>query len=193
MRKFALTLFPAYTVAPEVAAGEGYDEKADLFSIGVLTFLLLTGEAPFGGDMGEGEDMAEVRDRIIACAVPYDMLDVSDLAVDFIKSLLVRDPSKRPTARQAQNHPWVRQRRIKQRSVLNGSIVNGLTSFKDLSATRKFLREVVTYTLDAGRNDIPFSLSELVAHFVSRLAYLPDQIEGLHDIEVSCGVDELFV
>ena len=126
--------------------------------------------------MGEGEDMAEVRDRIIACAVPYDMLDVSDLAVDFIKSLLVRDPSKRPTARQAQNHPWVRQRRIKQRSVLNGSIVNGLTSFKDLSATRKFLREVVTYTLDAGRRDISFTLSELAAHFVftSRLSSRPD-------------------
>lgn len=138
-----------YTVAPEVVVGQGYDEKADLFSIGVLTFLLLSGETPFGGDLGEGEDMMMVRDRIIACAVPYERLDVSDLAVDFIKSLLVRDPSKRPTARQAQNHPWVRQRRSKQRSVLNGSIVNGLTSFKDLSATRKFLREVVTYTLDA--------------------------------------------
>ncbi|EJK62764.1 hypothetical protein THAOC_16612 [Thalassiosira oceanica] len=147
-----------YTVAPEVVVGQGYDEKADLFSIGVLTFLLLSGETPFGGDLGEGEDMMMVRDRIIACAVPYERLDVSDLAVDFIKSLLVRDPSKRPTARQAQNHPWVRQRRSKQRSVLNGSIVNGLTSFKDLSATRKFLREVVTYTLDA------------------------EQIEGLHRV-----------
>ena len=153
LRKFNLapnlTPFPAYTVAPEVIVGKGYDEKADLFSIGVLSFLLLTGETPFGGDMGEGEDMMMVRDRIIACVVPYDRLDVSDLAVDFIKSLLVRDPNRRPTARQAQNHPWVRRRRSKQRSGLNGSIVNGLTSFKDLSSTRKFLREVVTYTLDA--------------------------------------------
>ncbi|EJK52697.1 hypothetical protein THAOC_28001 [Thalassiosira oceanica] len=147
------------TLAPEVAAGQGYDEKADLFSIGVLTFLLLSGESPFGGDRGEDADMMmKVRDRIIACAVPYERLDVSDLAVDFIKSLLVRDPSKRPTARQAQNHPWVRQRMIKQPSVLKPSVVNGLTSFKDLSATRKFLREVVTYTLDA------------------------DQIEGLHRV-----------
>jgi len=146
-----------FTVAPEVAAGEGYDEKADLFSIGVLTFLLLSGRSPFGGDRGEdAAKMMKVRDRIIACAVPYDILDVSDLAVDFIKSLLVRDPWNRPTARQAQNHPWIRQGKMRQPSVLRPSVVNGLTSFKDLSATRKFLREVVTYTLDA------------------------DQIEGLH-------------
>jgi len=158
--KFALTPFPAFTVAPEVVVGQGYDEKADLFSIGVLSFLLLTGQSPFGGDRGESADkMMIVRDRIIACVVPYeklDRLDVSDLAVDFIKSLLVRDPEKRPTARQAQNHPWVRQRMTKQRSVLRPGVVNGITSFKDLSSTRKFLREVVTYTLDA------------------------DQIEGLH-------------
>ena len=177
MRKFALTSFPAFTVAPEVAAGEGYDEKADLFSIGVLTFLLLSGRSPFGGDRGEdAAKMMKVRDRIIACAVPYDILDVSDLAVDFIKSLLVRDPWNRPTARQAQNHPWIRQGKMRQPSVLRPSVVNGLTSFKDLSATRKFLREVVTYTLDAGRRDISSTLSELVAHFVftSRLSSRPD-------------------
>ena len=52
-----------YTVAPEVIRGS-YDEKCDLWAIGVITFLLLSGDSPFGG-CGGPESLATVRSNIL--------------------------------------------------------------------------------------------------------------------------------
>ena len=41
-----------YTIAPETIKGE-YDEKVDVWALGVITYLLLSGDPPFGGMDGE--------------------------------------------------------------------------------------------------------------------------------------------
>ncbi|KAL3791803.1 hypothetical protein HJC23_002434 [Cyclotella cryptica] len=147
-----------YTVSPEVIISkEGYDEKVDVWAIGVITYLLLSGETPFGGACGE--DLVEVRNKILACQLSFDdsVWDrVSDLAIDFIKSVLVLDPHKRPSVDDLRKHPWLilmkRSSSLSDDEVsLDPKVVSGLVSFKDMSNTTKFLCEVLSFTLQPGQ------------------------------------------
>lgn len=96
-----------YTVAPEVLRGR-YDEKCDIWAIGVIAHLLLCGDPPFGGC--DGESLGEVRDNIMRgdVALEGEVWDgVSSLAKGFVRRMLVADPDMRPTAREAQEDPWI--------------------------------------------------------------------------------------
>ncbi|KAL7466083.1 hypothetical protein ACHAXS_006380 [Conticribra weissflogii] len=150
-----------YTVSPEVIRGS-YDERCDVWAIGVITYLLLSGESPFGG-CGGPEPLMQVRDNILKCNFVFEPADiwdnVSSSAKAFIKRLLVTDPNMRPTAREAQKDPWLIT--MANRSVtsddtqLNPSVVKALVNFKEYSDMRKLLCEVLSFTL------------------------IPDQIQGL--------------
>jgi calcium-dependent protein kinase len=142
-----------YTVAPEVIKGS-YDERCDLWAIGVLTFLLLTGDAPFGG-CGGPEPLTKVRDNILSATYAFEPADiwesVSESARSFISSLLVVDPRKRPTATEAQKLPWLTEWAEKSRSeadnAINPKVVKALVKFKELSDIRRLLCEVLSFTL----------------------------------------------
>lgn len=142
-----------YTVAPEVIKGS-YDERCDIWAIGVITFLLLSGEPPFGG-CGGPEPLMTVRANILSGTYSFEPAEiwgsVSQGARAFISSLLVIDPQKRPTARAAQKLPWLTEWANKARSegdnVLNPNVVKALVNFKEFSDMRKLLCEVLSFTL----------------------------------------------
>jgi len=98
---------PIY-VAPEVLKGEGYDKEVDIWSIGVVMYILLCGYPPFFDD---GENMAALFEQIMAgefeFADPY-WTDISAEAKDLILHLLVVDPKERYTVDQALNHRWLK-------------------------------------------------------------------------------------
>ncbi|POS83454.1 threonine protein kinase [Erysiphe pulchra] len=77
-----------------------YTEKVDLWSLGVLTYEFLVGEAPF-------EDTPVMTQRRIARAEMTIPSFVSPEAKDLIKRLLVLDPEKRIPLEQIQTHPWI--------------------------------------------------------------------------------------
>ncbi|RKF76247.1 Serine/threonine-protein kinase ark1 [Golovinomyces cichoracearum] len=77
-----------------------YSEKVDLWSLGVLTYELLVGEAPF-------EDTPVMTQRKISRAEMTVPSFVSSEAKDLIKRLLVLDPEKRIPLEQVQMHPWI--------------------------------------------------------------------------------------
>jgi len=94
-----------YYVAPEVLSATGYDKEVDLWSVGVITYLLLCGFPPF-----YGESLPEVFEQIMKA--DYDFpdpywTDISQEAKDLISKLLVPDAKKRYTSTQALKHPWV--------------------------------------------------------------------------------------
>jgi len=142
-----------YTVAPEVIRG-CYDERCDVWAIGVITFLLLSGDPPFGG-CGGPEPLMQVRENILRGQFEFEPEDVWDnvsrQAKDFIKKLLVTDPNRRPTAREVQTSAWLREWANKDRkakdNVLNPNVVTALVNFKEYSDMRKLLCEVLSFTL----------------------------------------------
>lgn len=156
----------AYTVAPEVIRGE-YNEKADEWSIGVITYLLLSGETPFGG-AGE-EDISPMQTRAMILSASYEFEpeyiweNVSEQAIDFIKSLLVTDPSKRPSVKELQKSDWLQVwadvKRKDEGQQINPNVVQALVSFKEKDDMLKLLSEVLSFTL------LPGQLEELREQF----------------------------
>lgn len=95
---------PTY-VAPEVLLGSTYDVQCDVWSTGVITYILLSSHIPFDGD---GE--SEVFERILsACySFPSPLWDpVSAKAKDFISKIFVVEPKQRMTADQCLDHEWL--------------------------------------------------------------------------------------
>ncbi len=142
-----------YTVAPEVIRG-CYDERCDIWAIGVITFLLLSGEPPFGG-CGGPEPLLTVRSNILRGNFSFEPPEVWDRvspnARHFITALLVTDPKSRPTAQDAQEHSWLKEWANRAKSdndnILNPNVVKALVNFKEFSDMRKLLCEVLSFTL----------------------------------------------
>eukprot|EP01097_Dermamoeba_algensis_P005047 TRINITY_DN321_c0_g1_i4.p1 TRINITY_DN321_c0_g1~~TRINITY_DN321_c0_g1_i4.p1 ORF type:complete len:156 (+),score=44.94 TRINITY_DN321_c0_g1_i4:611-1078(+) len=118
---------PGY-VAPEVLTATGYDKEVDLWSIGVITYILLCGFPPF-----YNEDVPALFEQILNADFDYpeEYWDsISDEAKDFINRLLVVDAEKRMTTQQALEHPWLQG---KAKPV----ILNLQNSLSKFNSTRK--------------------------------------------------------
>uniref|UniRef100_A0A1Q3F6X2 Putative serine/threonine kinase n=1 Tax=Culex tarsalis TaxID=7177 RepID=A0A1Q3F6X2_CULTA len=94
-------------VAPEVLQYEPLSLRTDIWSIGVLTYVLLTGYSPFGGD-----NKQETSLNITKCLLDFpDYLfeNVSEDAIDFIKCALRIKPKERPTVDECLEHRWLKE------------------------------------------------------------------------------------
>jgi serine/threonine protein kinase len=97
---------PGY-VAPEIVADPpvGYDNAVDVWSIGVITYILLCGYPPFQAD-----DQDDLFDQIRSGDYHFDPDDwehVSKEGKNFIEKILVVNPAERATAYELQSHPWM--------------------------------------------------------------------------------------
>ena len=96
----------SYYIAPEVLK-KHYNEKCDVWSCGVIMYILLSARPPFGG-----EDDNEIMERVATGkydleSPPFNKLSKNSL--DLIKRLLTMDPDQRISAEQALNHPWFKE------------------------------------------------------------------------------------
>ena len=95
-----------YYIAPEVIE-ENYNEKCDVWSAGVILYMLIAKKPPF-----DGKDKEVIYDKILD--EEYNkhsrkLLDFSDEVRDLIDKLLEKDMDKRPSAKEALNHPWFKK------------------------------------------------------------------------------------
>ncbi|XP_046357232.1 calcium/calmodulin-dependent protein kinase type IV-like [Haliotis rufescens] len=95
---------PGYC-APEVLLGRKYTQAIDMWSVGVITYILLCGYEPFSADTDR-----QMYKRIIKADYKFDCPwwdEVSENAKDLVRKMLHLDPKKRVTAAEALKHPWV--------------------------------------------------------------------------------------
>ena len=92
-------------MAPEVLMGKEYNFSADVWGIGVITYLLLTGYLPFD----EEEDKEVIR-KTLFDSIPFDndsWKNISSKAKEFIKKILKKDKEERITIEQILKDPWI--------------------------------------------------------------------------------------
>jgi len=97
---------PGY-VAPELLENKGVDSLGDVFSVGVIMYVILTGKPAF-----PGQTMNEIllKNRLCEISYPPKHWDkISDNARDLCQKLLEKDPAKRLSAEDSLKHPWFQQ------------------------------------------------------------------------------------
>ena len=124
-----------YYIAPEVLA-KNYGPKCDIWSCGVIVYIVLSGIPPFNG-ASDQEIMKKVK---LGKFSFQDAVwgNVSDEAKDFITALLTKDQDKRPSAEEALQHPWILKVNELQKSNLNADVAMGaLKNLQNFNASSK--------------------------------------------------------
>lgn len=135
---------PGY-VAPEILKGNKYGYEVDMWSCGVIVYILLGGYPPF-----HEENHVVLYRKIKAAEYTFDeeyWSLVSEEAKDLIRKLLVVDPDKRLTADQAIRHPWFMKG---DHELIERSLETTLKTMKTFNAKRK-LKGTVKSVMMANR------------------------------------------
>ncbi|KAK2197642.1 bifunctional EF-hand domain/Protein kinase domain/Protein kinase-like domain superfamily/EF-Hand 1 [Babesia duncani] len=131
----------AYYIAPDVLKGM-YDAKCDVWSIGVILYILLCGFPPFNG-----QNETEIIKRVQTGKYSFDMPQwrkVSESAKDLIGRMLTYNPAKRITAAEALEHHWIVYM-TRQSSVDLPSLELSINNMRTFHYTQKLSQAALLY------------------------------------------------
>lgn len=138
-----------YYVAPQVLLGS-YDEKCDIWSCGVIAYILMCGYPPFFGD--KDEDILRRVKRGTYDFPESEWDHISGSAKDFIRDMLVMNPASRKSAEQLLSHNWLKMQTTKEKVSLPMGFGTRLKKFtKDSSMLKKVVLTIIAQTLDDGQ------------------------------------------
>ncbi|XP_038882543.1 calcium-dependent protein kinase 28-like [Benincasa hispida] len=143
-KKFHDIVGSAYYVAPEVLKRKSGPES-DVWSIGVITYILLCGRRPFWDKTEDGIFKEVLRNKPDFRRKPWP--SISPSAKDFIKKLLVKDPRARLTAAQALSHRWVREGGDASEIPIDISVLSNMRQFVKYSRLKQFALRALASTI----------------------------------------------
>ncbi|KAM6993712.1 myosin light chain kinase, smooth muscle-like [Passerculus sandwichensis] len=132
-------------MAPEVVAFEPVSFSTDMWSVGVICYILLSGESPFQGDT----DM-ETLSNVTAARWDFEeesFSEISQQAKDFISQLLQKEPSRRLPSAGALLHPWLQQPQPSSPKVLSKERIRQFLARRKWQKTGKALLALKRLTL----------------------------------------------
>ena len=134
-----------FYIAPEILANTGYNEKCDLWSCGVIMYILLCGVPPFYGETDD-QIYAAVREGKYDIEGP-EWDDISPEAKDLIKGLLTKSIDRRLSAEQALNHGWFKKMKemIKIKEVSKENLTKVAGNLKNFRANQKLQQATLAY------------------------------------------------
>ncbi|OEL21925.1 Calcium-dependent protein kinase 3 [Dichanthelium oligosanthes] len=134
----------AYYVAPEVLKRK-YGAEADIWSAGVILYILLSGVPPFWAENEDGIFDAVLRGHIDFASDPWP--SISKSAKDLVKKMLRQDPKERLTAAEILNHPWIREDGEAPDKPLDITVIGRMKQFRAMNKLKKVALKVVAENL----------------------------------------------
>ncbi|KAK6138294.1 hypothetical protein DH2020_027985 [Rehmannia glutinosa] len=124
----------AYYIAPEVLKRK-YGPEVDIWSVGVMLYILLCGVPPFWAESETGIFNAILRGHIDFSSDPWP--SISNGAKDLVRKMLNSDPKQRLTASQVLNHPWIKEDGEAPDTPLDNAVLNRLKQFRAMNQFKK--------------------------------------------------------
>ncbi|XBI19811.1 hypothetical protein VPH35_061245 [Triticum aestivum] len=130
----------AYYIAPEVLK-RNYGPEADIWSVGVIVYILLCGVPPFWAESEHGIFNSILRGQIDFSSDPWPR--ISPGAKDLVRKMLNSDPKKRISAYDVLNHPWIKEDGEAPDTPLDNAVMNRLKQFKAMNQFKKAALRVI--------------------------------------------------
>ncbi|KAF9685879.1 hypothetical protein SADUNF_Sadunf03G0100400 [Salix dunnii] len=133
----------AYYVAPEVLR-RNYGAEVDIWSAGVILYVLLSGVPPFWGDTEQAIFDSVLRGHIDFSSDPWP--SISSSAKDLVKQMLRADPKERLSAVEVLNHPWMREDGASDKP-LDIAVLTRMKQFRAMNKLKKVALKVIAENL----------------------------------------------
>lgn len=133
-----------YYVAPEVLK-KRYGPEADVWSAGVIIYILLSGVPPFWAENEDG-----IFEEVLYGALDFESdpwPSISNSAKDLVRRMLVRDPKKRMKAHEVLCHPWVQVDGVAPDKPLDSAVLSRLKQFSAMNKLKKMALRIIAESL----------------------------------------------
>lgn len=172
----------SYYVAPEVLNG-CYGMACDIWSLGVITYMLLCGLAPFSGS----DDM-EILEKVSMGKFVFEekhWANISTEARDFVSSCLILNPERRMTSEEALKHPWIVSQCHTEHK-LDKAVIENLEKYTHYSKFKRAALFAVAFVLGQEEiNKIREAFEEIDTEANGFLTF-----KEFHDVLAENGVSE---
>ncbi|XP_074559210.1 calcium-dependent protein kinase 2-like [Curcuma longa] len=133
----------AYYVAPEVLK-RSYGKEADIWSAGVILYILLSGVPPFWAETDKAIFATILRGHIDFESDPWP--SISYRAKDLVRRMLTQDPKKRITAAEILEHPWLREGEASDKPI-DSAVLTRMKQFRAMNKLKKLALKVIAESL----------------------------------------------
>ncbi|KAG6691582.1 hypothetical protein I3842_10G070200 [Carya illinoinensis] len=134
----------AYYVAPEVLQ-RSYGKEIDIWSAGVILYVLLSGVPPFWAETEKGIFDAILQGELDFESQPWPL--ISESAKDLVGKMLTQDPKKRITSGQVLEHPWIREGGNASDKPIDSAVLSRMKQFTAMNKLKKLALKVIAQNL----------------------------------------------
>ncbi|KAL8112842.1 hypothetical protein AgCh_020229 [Apium graveolens] len=134
----------AYYVAPEVLR-RSYGKEIDIWSAGVILYILLSGVPPFWAENEKG-----IFDAILEGVIDFESEpwpSVSNSAKDLVRKMLTQDPKRRITSAQVLEHPWMREGGEASDKPIDSAVLSRMKQFRAMNKLKQLALKVIAESL----------------------------------------------
>ncbi|XP_006657762.1 calcium-dependent protein kinase 19 isoform X2 [Oryza brachyantha] len=134
----------AYYVAPEVLR-RNYGKEIDVWSAGVILYILLSGVPPFWAETEKGIFDAILQGEIDFESQPWP--SISESAKDLVRKMLTQDPKRRISSAQVLQHPWLREGEASDKPI-DSAVLSRMKQFRAMNKLKKMALKVIASNLN---------------------------------------------